>query len=323
MDLNEQFNIYLEKNNFSSYNPKELYEPLDYILSLGGKRIRPLLTLMSCQIFSEDISAAFPAAYAIEIFHNFSLLHDDIMDKSALRRGQATVHEKYNTNTAILSGDVMLVYAYKYLNKVPSKVLAPVLSTFNSVAISVCEGQQMDMNFETTAKVSIDEYKRMIELKTSILLYGAMKIGALIGGATESESELVAEFGKNMGIAFQMQDDFLDTYGKKAKLGKRIGGDILQNKKTYLVIKALELADAETKTKLENWLSTSSPVSQQATKIKNVTAIFNKLGIPNEMETIIKLYYNNAINCLNQLKKPDQKKVQLLDLLKSLMDREY
>lgn len=313
----------MAENNFSASRPKELYEPLDYILSLGGKRIRPLLTLMACRIFSEDVSTALPAAYAIEIFHNFSLLHDDIMDKSSLRRGQATVHEKYNTNTAILSGDAMLVYAYKYIGKVSPDILPAILSVFNSVAIAVCEGQQMDINFETTARVSITEYVRMVELKTSVLLYGAMKIGALIGGATESEAELVGEFGKNMGIAFQMQDDYLDTYGKEAILGKRIGGDILQNKKTYLVIKALELADTVTKETLGDWLQTSPPVSQETTKIECVTEIFNALGIPSEMKAIIKVYYDNAINCLSQLKKPDQKKVQLLGLLESLMIREH
>jgi len=323
MDIRELFEHYQKENDFSKYSPQELYEPLDYILSLGGKRIRPLLTLMACRLFSNEVSAALPVAYAVEVFHNFSLLHDDIMDESDLRRGQATVHKKYDTNTAILSGDVMLVYAYEYISKVSPALLPSILKNFNAVAIGVCEGQQMDMNFETQENVSIEEYLRMIELKTSILLYGAMNMGALVGNASEADAELVGNFGRNMGMAFQMQDDYLDTFGKQAKVGKRIGGDIIQNKKTYLVIKALELADESTKATLIKLMSTSPPPEEEDAKIKSVTDIFIRLGIPKEMKTIIKTYNDKAINNLKQLNMPDTKKQPLFDFLDMLTTREH
>jgi geranylgeranyl diphosphate synthase, type II len=323
MDLRKTFDNYLKENNFSENHPPELYEPLDYILSLGGKRIRPLLTLMACQLFSEDITAALPIAYGIEIFHNFSLLHDDIMDESTLRRGHATVHKKYDTNTAILSGDVMLVYAYKYICKTPSNILANILEIFNEVATGVCEGQQMDMNFETAEEVSIQEYIRMIELKTSILIYGAMKMGAISGGADKEESELVGEFGRNMGIAFQLQDDFLDTYGKQAKVGKRIGGDILQNKKTYLVIKALELGDSSQKRELRQLLSETVDKWGEEQKIKRVKEIFTETGIPGELKKIIGEYSGRALKNLVHLKIPSSGKSSLKEFLKELMNREH
>ena len=321
--LRQLFDEYQQNHPFSNYNPKELYEPIDYILSLGGKRIRPVLALMACQLFSEDVKAALPAAYAVEIFHNFSLVHDDIMDESPLRRGQATVHKKYSTNTAILSGDVMLVYAYEYISKVPSHLLAAILPIFNEVAIGVCEGQQMDINFEEQTDVTIPEYVRMIELKTSVLLYGAMKIGALIGGASEAEAELIGEFGRNMGIAFQMQDDYLDTFGKQAKVGKRIGGDIVQNKKTYLVIKALELADEATEKELRTLLSSSPPAEEEDAKIKRVTDIFMDLGIPNEMKKIMRQYSDKALDCLNQLQLTSIQREPLEAFLAMLMQREH
>ena len=324
MNLKQLFNDYQNANGFAQYSPSELYEPLGYILSLGGKQIRPLLVLMACRLFSKEVEAALPVAYAVEVFHNFSLLHDDIMDESPLRRGQATVHKKYNTNTAILSGDVMLVYAYEYISKVAPALLPDILSVFNRVAIGVCEGQQMDMNFETQKQVSIAEYVRMIELKTSILLYGAMKMGALVGGASPSDAELVGEFGRNMGLAFQIQDDFLDTFGQKAALGKRIGGDILQNKKTYLVLKALELADTTTKIELAQWLSSSpSTAEEEATKIAKVTAIFTDLGIPAQMKATIKDYSDKAAAHIAQLDCPAEAKQPLLDFLAKLMVREY
>lgn len=323
MNLEQIFDNYQQEQNFSKHQPQELYEPIDYILSLGGKRIRPLLSLLACQLYSNDVQDALPAAYAIELFHNFSLVHDDIMDASALRRGKASVHTKYNTNTAILSGDVMLVYAYQYLSKIPASLLPLILPIFNEVAIGVCEGQQLDVNFETQKEVSIPQYIEMITLKTSILLYGAMKIGALIGGATEAEAELVGKFGQNMGIAFQMQDDWLDSFGVQAKVGKRIGGDIVQNKKTYLVIKALELADNKTKTKLEQLLSSNVLASEEAAKIEEVTAIFHSLGIPAEMKKIMNLYYNKALANLDQLDLSKEKKQPLIDLLNMLMQREH
>lgn len=324
MNLHQLFDTYQQQNGFSQYQPNALYEPIDYILSLGGKRIRPLLTLMACQLFSDDVTPALPAAYAIELFHNFSLVHDDIMDKSPLRRGKPCVHEKYGTNTAILSGDVTLVYAYQFLSKVPKDLISSVLPIFNEVAIGVCEGQQMDVDFETQSDVRIPDYIRMIELKTSVLIDGAMRIGALIGGASPENARLLGEFGRNMGIAFQMQDDFLDTFGKQASVGKRIGGDIVQNKKTYLVLKALELADAKNKTELLEWLSSSPPtLDEENIKIQRVTEIFNQLGIPNEMKSIIQIYHNKAVENLQQLDCDIEKKKPLFDFLEMLLHREH
>lgn len=323
MDLRELFNRYQQDHNFLSHSPQELYEPIDYILSLGGKQIRPLLALMACRLFSEDVSPALPVAYAVEIFHNFSLVHDDIMDESPIRRGKPAVHKKFNTNTAILSGDVMLVYAYHHLSKVSPDLLPIILPIFNEVAIGVCEGQQMDVNFETQGTVSLPEYTKMIELKTSILLYGAMKMGALVGGASIEDAELVGEFGRNMGIAFQMQDDWLDTFGKQAKVGKRIGGDIVQNKKTALVIKALELADAATHNELKTLLSSTPPATEEAAKIERVTAIFMDLDIPNEMKKIMAEYHQKAVENLNQLKLSEASKAPLYGFLDLLIKREY
>jgi len=323
--LIELFHQYLKENHYNKQQPQELYAPLDYILNMGGKRMRPLSTLLACQLFSKEVDKALPAAYAIEIFHNFSLIHDDIMDQSTLRRGLPTVHQKWNTNTAILSGDVLLVYAYQHLSKVAPDVLPPVLKTFNEVAIGVCEGQQIDMNFEERAAdaVQLQEYLKMIELKTSILVYGAMKIGAIIGGATLTDAENVAEFGRHLGIAFQLQDDYLDTFGQTAKVGKRIGGDIIQNKKTYLVIKALELANPNQQKTLINWLSKEVPQTEEDKKIEAVTTIFNDLDIPQQMRHIIQSYSQKALDFLAKVQVSDQKKQPLIDLLNQLMVREY
>lgn len=323
MDIHQLFKTYQKDNNFSQHTPRELYEPIDYILSLGGKQIRPLLALMACQLFSKEVSAALPIASAVEIFHNFSLVHDDIMDESPIRRGQPAVHKKFNTNTAILSGDVMLVYAYEHLSKISPELLPIILPVFNEVAIGVCEGQQMDVNFETQASVSLPEYTKMIELKTSILLYGAMKMGALVGGASIEEAELVGEFGRNMGIAFQMQDDWLDTFGAQAKVGKRIGGDIIQNKKTALVIKALELADKAIKQELNQLLSSTPAPEEEAAKIERVTNIFKDLGIPDEMKKIMAIYKDKAIHNLNLLNVSDEAKKPLYGFLDMLMKREH
>lgn len=323
MELMEELKQYMEANNFERFQPRELYEPLDYILSLGGKRIRPLLTLMACRLFTDKIDQALPAAYAIEVFHNFSLLHDDIMDESPIRRGKATVHKKYDTNTAILSGDVMLVYAYEYLSKVPTEHLPSVLKTFNEVAIGVCEGQQMDMNFEKQEEVAEQSYLKMIELKTSVLLYGAMKIGAIIGGASEEEAELIGAFGRNTGIAFQLQDDYLDSFGKQAKVGKRIGGDILQNKKTYLVITAMQKSDQKQLKHLKTLLSQTVEREKEEDKIEEVKSIFRALDIPNEMEKVIQFYSNRAIENLEATHLSEQQKKPLLNLLEKLMHREH
>jgi geranylgeranyl diphosphate synthase type II len=323
MDLMEELKQYMEANNFERFQPRELYEPLDYILSLGGKRIRPLLTLMACQLYSSNIENALPAAYAIEVFHNFSLLHDDIMDESPIRRGKATVHKKYDTNTAILSGDVMLVYAYEYLSRVSNEYLPLVLKTFNEIAIGVCEGQQMDMNFESQEEVAQQDYLRMIELKTSVLLYGAMKIGAIVGGASIEEAELIGAFGRNTGIAFQLQDDYLDSFGKEAKVGKRIGGDIIQNKKTYLVIKAMQKSSKQQFDYLKLLLNKTVAKAEEKGKIEEVKSIFEQLNIPEEMDKIIGHYRDKAIENLHATQLSSKQKAPLLKLLEKLMHREH
>ncbi|MCP4438017.1 MAG: polyprenyl synthetase family protein [Aureispira sp.] len=321
-DLRSEFEEYLGQNGFD-LSPKELYEPLDYILALGGKRMRPILVMMACNLFSEELKPSLAPAYGVELFHNFSLMHDDIMDEAPLRRGKATVHTKYNTNTAILSGDVMLVYAYQYVAQVASELLPIVIKVFNETAIGVCEGQQMDMNFETSSTVSIPEYIRMIELKTSVLVHGGMKIGALVGGATETQADLVAEFGRNMGIAFQLQDDLLDTFGESAKVGKRIGGDILQNKKTYLVLKALELVDATTRQELMTWMTTSTNSTKEEEKIEAVRAIFTASGVVEAINKEIQNYENKALEYLAQVDLPAKQKEPLKAFLSMIMQREH
>lgn len=314
---------YLKEASFNNHPLQALYEPIDYIFSLGGKRMRPMLALLSCQLFSDDVKPALPVAYAIEMFHNFSLVHDDIMDEAALRRGQPTIHEKYNTNTAILSGDVMLLYAYKHLHKTDPQYWTKILPIFTDVAIGVCEGQQMDVDFEERNDVKLSDYLRMIELKTSVLLYGAMKMGALIGGSTEEDAELAGEFGRNMGIAFQIKDDWLDTYGAQAKVGKRIGGDIIQNKKTALVIKALELADKETAQRLRTLLSTTPPAEEETQKIAEVTAIFTQVGIPDQMAKLMEVYRQKAQDSLDRLQKTTpERKAPLYHFLEAFMARE-
>ncbi|MFD2146371.1 polyprenyl synthetase family protein [Mucilaginibacter antarcticus] len=235
--------------------PAELYDPIFYILSMGGKRMRPALLLMACDLFGGNVEKAMPPALAIEVFHNFTLMHDDIMDKAPLRRGRTTVHEKWNQNAAILSGDVMLIEGYKLMMQVEDRFLRVILDIFNNTAVGVCEGQQLDMDFEVRDDVKIDEYIYMIRLKTAVVLGGALKIGSILGGADMKDADLVAEFGENLGLAFQLQDDMLDVYGSPEKFGKQVGGDIIANKKTYLLIKALELADATQKTELNKWIA--------------------------------------------------------------------
>src|SRR3569833_1427024 len=242
--IQEILNREVESLDFPLY-PADLYEPIKYILALGGKRIRPALLLMSCDMFGGDILKAVPPALAIEVFHNFTLMHDDIMDNAPLRRGKVTVHEKWNKNVAILSGDVMLVKGYELMMNVDDRVLRPIMNIFNETAIGVCEGQQIDMEFETRSDVHIDEYINMIRLKTAVVLGGAVKIGALIGGSTPEDALLLQTFGEQLGVAFQLQDDILDVYGDPEKFGKQVGCDILSNKKTFLLLKALELADKE------------------------------------------------------------------------------
>lgn len=314
------FQKYVTANSFD-FTPQELYEPVDYILGLGGKKIRPVLLLMSYALYKEDISPALPAAYAVEIFHNFSLLHDDIMDKAPLRRGKPTVHEKYNINTGILSGDVMLIYAYEYLLQLPAEMQPlSLLQIFNQVAREVCEGQQMDMNFEVRDDVSIEEYLKMIELKTAVLLGGAMRMGAIAAEASIEDAEHLAEFGKNVGIAFQLQDDILDTFGDPTKFGKKVGGDIAQNKKTFLYLKALEVASNKDKEHIVKLFS-STP-TDEVSKINTVTNIFRTLNIQKLSEEVKNTYQQKAFEHLAKVQIPANRKTVLMDLAEQLLGRE-
>jgi geranylgeranyl diphosphate synthase type II len=300
--------------------PAELYEPITYILSLGGKRMRPVLLLMGCELFGGDARKAVEPALAIEVFHNFSLVHDDIMDRAPLRRGKVTVHEKWNSNIAILSGDVMLVEAYKLIMRVEEHLLRHVLTIFNNTAVGVCEGQQFDMNFEQNIKVSIDAYVHMIRLKTAVLLGGALKIGALIGGASEQDAELLCQFGEHLGVAFQLQDDILDVYGDPEKFGKQVGGDIIANKKTFLLIKALELAKDKQAAQLHYWLNAGD--NDATEKVTAITGIYNALQVKQHAEEAMQRYTDDAFKALDKIKLSSERKRYLHDFADSLMVRE-
>jgi geranylgeranyl diphosphate synthase type II len=313
--------------DFSTQNPfpsapAELYEPCAYILTLGGKRIRPALLLMGYELFHDDTEAALPAAWAVELFHNFSLMHDDIMDAAPLRRGKPTVHTRWNTTTGILSGDVMLIYAYRFLSQLEDPaVVTSLLKTFNRVATEVCEGQQFDVNFETRADVNIPEYLRMIELKTAVLLGAALEMGGICARATQEDVQHLYHFGQNAGIAFQIQDDLLDTYGDPEKFGKQVGGDILQNKKTLLVLKTMEVASADDRRALENWMQTGAENPDE--KVAAVRAIFNRNNIPALIELEKARFQKTAFEHLAAVKVPEERKMVLRQVLEDLLGREH
>ena len=318
-DLQDIISDAVDKLTFPTH-PAELYEPLSYILSIGGKRMRPALLLMACDLFGGDIDQAISPALAIEVFHNFTLMHDDIMDNAPLRRGRVTVHERWNQNVAILSGDVMLIEGYKLMMKVPDHLLRQILDIFNETAVGVCEGQQIDMEFEVRDDVAIDEYIEMIRLKTAVVLGGALKIGSLIGGADKKDADLLSSFGENLGIAFQLQDDILDVYGDPEKFGKQVGGDIISNKKTYLLIKALELAQGETAELLTHILDNKDFISED--KVKAVTAIYNSLDIRQYAENEMQAYADKAFIALDAINLPEEHKQYLRDFADGLMVRE-
>ncbi|MBC8464359.1 MAG: polyprenyl synthetase family protein [Bacteroidetes bacterium] len=280
-------------------SPADLYAPIDYVLTLGGKRMRPILLLLAHQLFDENIAHAIKPALGIEIFHNFTLLHDDIMDDAPLRRGQQTVHEKWNPNVAILSGDTMLVQAYQMIAETPANVLKKALDVFIQTATEVCEGQQYDMYFEMRDDVAISEYIKMIEYKTAVLLAGSLKIGALTGGATEDEANHLYEFGRNIGIAFQLKDDLLDVFGDQDKFGKQVGGDILANKKTYLYLKSLSDAEGAQKENLEHWFS--SKEFEATEKVRAVKSIYSELHIEEQTTAQMQAYYGVAMRHLSQI----------------------
>ena len=285
--------------------PRGLYEPIEYTLASGGKRIRPTLALVAADaivngglINGDAIDQTMPAALALEVFHNFTLLHDDVMDKAPVRRGRETVHVKWNDNTAILSGDQMLIEAYKLLSGVPADKLPQVLKWFNEMATAICEGQQMDVDFEHASQVSIDDYMLMIEKKTSVLLANAMRIGGYIAGATPAQQEALYQYGLHIGLAFQIQDDILDVYGDPKTFGKAIGGDICANKKTILLLTAMEMADAESKAELLQWLMATD---RNEEKIAGVTAIYTRLGVREACETIMEEHTAEALAQLDKL----------------------
>lgn len=299
--------------------PSELYEPVKYVLSLGGKRIRPALVILACDLFSGAVESALFPAVAIEIFHNFTLLHDDIMDRSELRRGSPTVHVKYNENVAILSGDVMSIMASRLINRSPGVVLNTVHDVFTKTAMQVCEGQQLDMNFEERLTVSEDEYLTMIELKTAVLIAASLKIGAILGGSSQKDAEDLYEFGRNLGIAFQLQDDLLDTYGDPAVMGKKLGTDIVDNKKTFLMIQALGKSSPSQKKELIRWLTTKDYNREE--KIKGVTSIFNTLNIKKITEKRIKDFYEISLANLERLNRPNDRKAELYNFASYLKTR--
>src|ERR1035437_6475966 len=310
----------LEKINWNK-EPLGLYEPIGYVLSLGGKRIRPALTLMACNLFSDDVQPAVDSALGLEIFHNFTLLHDDIMDRADVRRGQATVHKKWNDNTAILSGDVMQIAAYQFIAKTPADQLKKVLDLFSQTAEEICEGQQYDVDFEMRDSVSAAEYLEMIRLKTAVLLGCALKTGAWIAGAGEEDALNLYDFGINIGLAFQLKDDLLDVYGDEATFGKKIGGDILCNKKTYLLIHALELATGNNASELQKWLKITDPL-QANTRIKSITSLYKQLGVKTICEDKMQFFYSKAIANLDKVSVLENKKKELKNLAEKLMFRQ-
>jgi geranylgeranyl diphosphate synthase type II len=310
----------LEIENFHR-EPRELYEPITYIFSLGGKRIRPVMLLMTVDMYGGDLQKAMPAALGIEIFHNFSLVHDDIMDRAPLRRGKSTVHEKWNANTAILSGDTMLVKAYEQFIKLPEPLIKPALAIFNLTATGVCEGQQMDMNFEEKIDVSIPEYLGMIRLKTAVLIGAALKLGSLAASAPENDQQQLFDFGIHTGLLFQLRDDLLDTYGNAEVFGKKQYGDIVANKKTYLYLKALEHTSGKDRIRLAELYA--NPSIDPDVKVKKVLKYFDAANVKKQTEDKIQEYFLMAREAFNALNVADEKKEPLKLYTEQLMGRSF
>jgi len=310
-------------NHFSSLSiarePRNLYEPITYILSLGGKRMRPVLTLMTAEIFNTDYKKALAAATAVEVFHNFSLIHDDIMDDAPLRRGNETVHEKWNINTGILSGDAMLILAYQYFEQYEPQIFRSLAKLFSKTALEVCEGQQWDVDFEQRDDVTIPEYLKMIEYKTAVLVGAAMKMGAIVAETSEENANLIYEFGLNLGIAFQLQDDYLDAFGDPETFGKQVGGDIIENKKTYLYLKAIEYAKAEEKEQLLHLFSIQP--NDNSDKIAAVKTIFDATRASAATQEAIKEYTFKAFETLEKMQIETDKKEMLKEFGENLMSR--
>lgn len=315
------------QNNFLNYlktytvdrNPKSLYDPINYILNLGGKRLRPVLTLMTADIFGGDYKKAFDAALSVEVFHNFSLVHDDIMDDAPLRRGKATVHEKWDLNTGILSGDAMLIMAYQLFENYEAKTFQALAKLFSKTALEVCEGQQFDIDFETRNNVTIPEYLKMIEYKTAVLVGAAMKMGAIVADTSEENQNLIYDFGRYLGTAFQLQDDYLDAFGNPETFGKQVGGDIIENKKTYLYLKAIEFSDKKTQTSILKWFETQPKDSTK--KVDAVKSIFVSSGAEKATKQAVEDYTNKAFSVLEHLELSEDKKSLLKQFGMALMTR--
>lgn len=318
-ELLKLFNQALEELPLDK-TPSRLYDPIRYVLSMGGKRIRPVMCLMACELFSEEPQAALTPALALEVFHNFTLLHDDIMDKAPTRRSMECVHIKWDENVAILSGDAMQILAYQILGNAPLEYLKIGLPLFSQTAIEVCEGQQFDMDFEHQSVVTVDEYMNMIRLKTAVLLAASLKMGAIAGGASANDADRMWEFGISTGLAFQLKDDLLDVYGCPETFGKRIGGDIACNKKTFMLINALEKADPTTRAELDGWLNDTT--RNECEKILAVTNIYNKLNIKELCILEMEKHQKKAFAALSQVSVPESRKALLIQLANELTDRD-
>lgn len=300
--------------------PQSLFDPISYALSVGGKRVRPLLVLLSANMFGKEVENLLKPAIGIEMFHNFTLLHDDLMDKSDMRRGMPSVHKKWDANTAILSGDAMLIESYKYVASVPSDVMPQILELFSTTAMQVCQGQQLDMDFEKRADVTEGEYIEMIMLKTAVLLACSLKMGAILANTPSRDADLLYNYGINIGLAFQLKDDLLDVYGDSKTFGKNIGGDIVSNKKTYLLIKALKTSNTKQRAELLKWISVEKFDKNE--KIESVKKIYNELNLKSISENLIEKYYLAALDCLSSVNVANERKKELISLSENLMYRE-
>jgi len=318
--LSERIDKELRDWHFPS-QPEGLYAPVSYTLALGGKRMRPVLVLLGCKVFTEEIGHAIGPAVAVELFHNFTLLHDDIMDNAPIRRGRPTVHAKWNPNTAILSGDAMMVLAYQALSRTDTALLPLLLPLFNETALNICEGQQLDMDFEQRDDVTIAEYEEMIRLKTAVLLAASLKIGAIVGGASEEHAQYLYDFGMNAGIAFQLQDDILDVFGDSDKVGKQQGGDILSDKKTYLLLKAMEMAGNEDRATLLKWIG--SEKANPSEKVRAVRAVYDGLDIRHTAESRMWHFHAEAMRHLDKVSGNGAWVAMLRQFTDSLMHREH
>jgi len=312
------FNQFVAKN-LTANQPIELYTPISYSLNQKGKRLRPILVLLGCELFGSNPEVALSAAYAVELIHNSTLVHDDIMDEAAIRRGQPTVHKKFGLNSAVLSGDVMIFKAFKELSKQESKYQPALFAALSDSLIEVCEGQQLDLNFETKEQINIAEYLDMIEKKTAALLGCSLQLGAIIGGSSADDAVLINRFGRNIGKAFQIQDDLLDTYGDQAVFGKKIGGDIVQNKKTFLLAKAFEKANPAQKNEITKWLNSNDSDA----KIANIKSIYDELKVREDAEKLMEVYQDKSLINLKLIDVESDQKSSLRELAHSLLVREY